>query len=366
MFAEELHAARVVSVAGAAIGAVQAGKLGVTAVGQGLAIANGRNDKHTIKQVDRLLSNAGVDVWRLFAAWVPYVVASRSEIVVALDWTDFDKDNQSTIALNMITRHGRATPLMWLTVFKSELAGWRNEYEDRLLLRLREVLPKEVQVTVLADRGFGDQKLYELLSTLTFDFVIRFRESIEVEDADGESRPASEWVPTNGRPKMLHDACVTGARFAVPAVVCVKASGMKDAWCLAASRDDLTGAAIVKLYAKRFTIEENFRDAKDIHFGMGLSTMRIGTPERRDRMLLISALTVALLTMLGAAGEDLGMDRMLKANTVKHRTHSLFRQGSMLYERLPNMPPERRRPLIKRFGEMLLEQTLCREAFGWI
>jgi hypothetical protein len=32
---------------------------------------------------------------------------------------------------------------------------------------------------------------------------------------------------------------------------------------------------------------------------------------------------------------------MLKANTVKRRTHSLFRQGVMLYELIPTMPEER-------------------------
>lgn len=366
MFKDDLHVKRIESLSNSVVGAVQAAKYGVAAIGHGLAVAKGLHGKHAIKQVDRLLSNEGVVVWQLYESLVPFMVGDRIEIVVALDWTDFDADNQSTIALNMITRHGRATPLMWMTVFKSELAGWRNEYEDRLLMRLREVLPEAVQVTVLADRGFGDVKLYELLAELRFDYVIRFREIIEVEDADGESRPAAEWVPPNGRPRLLREACVTGERFAVPAVVCVKAKGMKDSWCLATSRDELTGAAIVKLYGKRFTIEENFRDTKDIRFGMGLSTTRISTPERRDRMLLISALTVVLLTLLGAAGEDLGMDRMLKANTVKTRTHSLFRQGCMLYELLENMPLVRRRPLLKRFGEMMLEQNALRQAFGWI
>jgi len=47
------------------------------------------------------------------------------------------------------------------------------------------------------------------------------------------------------------------------------------------------------------------------------------------------------LTLLGAAGETLGMDRHLKVNTAKHRTHSLFRQGCMLYELMPNI----RRPV---------------------
>jgi len=41
------------------------------------------------------------------------------------------------------------------------------------------------------------------------------------------------------------------------------------------------------------------------------------------------------------------MDRHLKVNTAKHRTHSLFRQGCMLYELIPNMPEVRLRPLVE-------------------
>jgi hypothetical protein len=63
---------------------------------------------------------------------------------------------------------------------------------------------------------------------------------------------------------------------------------------------------------------------------MGMAEIRIAEPERRDRLLLISAFAMALLTMLGRAGESLGMDRLLKSNTSKTRTHSLFRQGCML------------------------------------
>ena len=72
------------------------------------------------------------------------------------------------------------------------------------------------------------------------------------------------------------------------------------------------------------------------------------------RLWLLSALAMVLLTLLGMAGESLGYDRMLKANTVKKRRHSLFRQGMMLYELMPMMPEGRLRPLVERFGEMLL------------
>jgi hypothetical protein len=84
----------------------------------------------------------------------------------------------------------------------------------------------------------------------------------------------------------------------------------------------------------------------------------IAAPERRDRLLLISAFAMALLTMLGTAGESLGMDRLLKSNTAKTRAHSLFRQGCMLYELIPNMPQHRLLPLMQRFAEMLVSSKL--------
>lgn len=165
-----------------------------------------------------------------------------------------------------------------------------------------------------------------------------------------------------GRARKLRDAKITAAEgYQVGAVVCVHAKGMKEPWCLATSDANATAAELVHHYAKRWTIEPHFRDTKDLRFGMGLGTVRIGEPTRRDRLLLINAFAIALLTMLGAAGESLGMDRMLKSNTSKTRTHSLFRQGCMLYELIPTMPEIRLSPLMSRFAETISE---CRAFSG--
>jgi hypothetical protein len=366
LLADDLHAKRVLSLTHATLGVLHSASLAVHAIGLGMAEARGVNTKHAIKQVDRLLSNPAIVLWELFALWVPFVLGDRNEIVVALDWTEHDHDDQSTIALNLITSHGRATPLLWKTVVKSQLAHRRNDYEDDLIARLAQVLPQGVRVTLLADRGFGDQKLYQLLAQLGFDYVIRFRECIQVTSAEGETRSAVDFVPTNGRARMLRGAHVTDDRTPVPAVVCVKERGMKEPWCLATSRADLAPKQGVALYGRRFCIEENFRDTKDPRFGLGLSATHIGEPDRRDRLLLIATLAQALLTLLGAAGESLGMDRMMKANTVKHRTHSLFRQGLHYYRSIPMMPELRLRPLIERFAQLVREQQVCVEIFGII
>ena len=362
-----LHAKRVSALADVTLGVMAGATLAVTLIGQALAMARGLSTKHATKQADRTLSNQGIDVWVSFSHWVPHCVGSRTKIVVAMDWTDYDHDGQTTLALNLVTNHGRATPLIWLTVWKEELTEHRNDFEDVCLARLAEVLPAGVKVTILADRGFGDHKLFSYLKKLGFSYVIRFRGNIHVTAADGVCRPATEWVGKGGRARKLTGATVTAtAHCPVGAVVCVHAKGMKEPWCLAASDGDCPTAQIVNSYSKRWTIEPNFRDTKDLRFGMGLSATRIGEPTRRDRLLLVNAFAVALLTLLGAAGESLGFDRMLKSNTSKKRTHSLFRQGCMLFELVPTMPEIRLRPLIEKFGQMVNDIKLFSGAFATI
>ncbi len=62
--------------------------------------------------------------------------------------------------MNLVTNHGGATPLSWLTVLKDELKDKRNDYEDLCLARLADVVLGRVAVTILGDRVFGDTKLF--------------------------------------------------------------------------------------------------------------------------------------------------------------------------------------------------------------
>ncbi|HQT88345.1 MAG TPA: hypothetical protein PK677_07285 [Acidiphilium sp.] len=121
-----------------------------------------------------MLSNKSIDVWESFARWVPHLVGSQTDIVVAMDWTDFDGDDQATLALNLVSSHGRAMPLLWLSMWKDELKDQRNAIEDTCLRRLPKVVPPGCRVTILADRGFGDHKLFAYLTKLGFAYVFAF------------------------------------------------------------------------------------------------------------------------------------------------------------------------------------------------
>jgi hypothetical protein len=324
-----LHPKQVDSLAHAVVGAIHTDTASIAAIGRAAARARDVSEKHSIKQVDRMLANSKMDATKVMQHVIPVLVSGRSRIVVAVDWTEFASNGHSTVAVSMITEHGRATPLMWLTVPSKKLKKRRSQYEDRVLWRLRLAVPEHVHVTVLADRGFADTGLFwTLQEKMRFDYVIRFKAGTFVESSEGEARPAGEWVPSNGQAKRLGQPLMTRKRRRVPAVVCVKRAGMKESWCLVTSLASSTAEEIVQLYSCRFDIEHTFRDQKDWRFGLALDHMTLGTPGRRDRMLLVLALATMFSVIVGAAGEQVGLDRTLRANTeTRKRTHSLLRQG---------------------------------------
>jgi hypothetical protein len=194
IFGADLHAKRVASLACGVLGVMTSASLAVSIIGQSLAQARGKSAKHAIKQVDRLLSNQGVEVWAMFPLWIKEMIGERRKLVIAMDWTDFDADDQTTPVFSLISNHGRATPLLWFSVFKAELEGKRNDIEDMCLARLKDALPDDVKATILADRGFGDAKLFGFLEELGFEYVVRFRANVFVTAADGETRRAADFV----------------------------------------------------------------------------------------------------------------------------------------------------------------------------
>ena len=223
----DLHTKRIGSLAGATLGVMTAASLAVALMGPALAQARGRVTKPAVKQLDRLLSNDGIDVGSRFAHWVPHQVGTRRDILVAMDWTDFDHDAQATLVLSLVTGQGRAAPLLWLSVWQDALKNQRRACEDSCLQRLSELPPPGCRITILADRGCGDRKWFAFLDRLGFGDVIRCRGNIHV-TADGQSKPAAEWVGTGGRARTLRDARVTAKGQQVGAVVCGQAKGMQE------------------------------------------------------------------------------------------------------------------------------------------
>ena len=362
IYGDDLHKKRQLSIAYAAMGLLASESLFLHRMAEGLVDTRGGNKKHAAKQIDRLLSNKGISVWDLSEPWVKYVLADHKEIMVALDWTSFFDDEQSMLSLNIVTGKGLATPLLWKSVDKKQLKHNRARYEDQLLSRLKTVLPAGVKVTLLADRGFADQKFFRFLDEeLGFKYIIRVKSNTTIIYKNIKNK-AANWLKPDGRSLGLKKAFITLTEYPIKQFVAVKDKGMKAAWFLV-SNTDLKTSEIVKSYSKRWKIEPFFRDLKDGRFGMGLEQTHIKSCERRDRLMLVLALSYLLLVVLGQAGEQIGFDKKLKVNTVKTRTHSLFRQGQFYYRFFFRFTQEEQENLMQNFENLLQQQGFWTDFF---
>ncbi|MDX7889357.1 IS4-like element ISAs18 family transposase, partial [Aeromonas caviae] len=175
-----------------------------------------------------------------------------------------------------------------------------------------------------------------------------------------------DWLTPTGRTRTLKAVEITGQRQPVERVYCCHKSGMKDAWFLASNRTDLSAAKALQLYGQRWGIETSFRDIKDYKFGMGMGDVHISNPVRRDRLFLFSALAIVLLTLLGKAGDSVGLERTIKVNTSKSRTYSFFRQGVIYYQLLPKMKEANAVLLMDKFIYYLKQHRLYTRTLGII
>jgi hypothetical protein len=73
-----------------------------------------------------------------------------------------------------------------------------------------------------------------------------------------------------------------------------------------------------------------------------------------------------LLTLLGKAGDSVGLERTIKVNTSKSRTYSFFRQGVIYYQLLPKMKEANAVLLMDKFIYYLKQHRLYTRTLGII
>ena len=166
--------------------------------------------KHAVKQVDRLLSNDGIDVWCQLAHWVPLPGRRRART----SWWRWTGPRSMPM-----TRRRSAVPdhRPWPSgaaaladrLDRTTLKNQRNAYEDTCpACAWPNCCPPAVRVTILADRGFGDQKLFRLSRPRTW---LRLRHPLSWQHPCHRRRwrrrePAADWVGKGGRARKLPDA----------------------------------------------------------------------------------------------------------------------------------------------------------------
>jgi hypothetical protein len=312
----------------------------------GRRMAGPTTAKSAIKRAWRFTCNRRVAVDDAMAGVVAHLARRRRKpLIVSFDWTDV-RDFHTLMAAACIG--GRAVPLLWASYTGSKLRRSQNALEERLLRRLKALLPPSARVIILADRGFGRAEWAAVCQELKFRYVVRIKPDVTI--ACSRHRGVLRKYPVRrGAAHVLRGVGYRKDRRVRHNVVVRWRPGLPkkrdEPWYL---MTDLDGRAerLCQLYARRMSVEELFRDGKSRRNGQSLRHTRIGRPDRFDRFLLVVALAYVLLAGLGLAAK-LDHDPSAWCTNRRARECSVFTIGKAVVERF-NYPPDHLLQMIRR------------------
>ena len=298
--------------------------------------------KHRIKRTWRFVANQRVVVSDAMAGLCRRLVrryrklqgrgrTRRPPLLIAFDWTEI-RDFHTLMAA--VVQAGRAVPLLWATYPEWVLHKSQNNLEEGLLHLLRTMIPPDVRVVLLADRGFGRGELARVCQHLGFHYVIRIKPDVWVEHPRYQGK-LIDYPVRKGMQRVLTDVQYRRSDPVRQNVVIYWKVGLPkkrdEPWFL---MTDLRrkAEALTALYGKRMTVEELFRDDKNKRNGFSLRHTKITKAERLDRLLLILALAYWLLVGIGlVARQRYRPSHWCSSNRV--RECSVFMIGRIMLDR---------------------------------
>jgi len=258
--------------------------------------AAGVTHKHRLKRLGRFFSNLRFKPEKIMTPWVEWCAnrfACNGRLLVAVDWTALPGNYQCLMAA--VPFYGRAIPLYWRIVSNHTFEKSQNRLEEQFLRTLTKIVPKDVMPVIIADRGFGRASLFQFLIDLKVLFVVRIKSDVWITLCSGVRRKLSKMrvKPNRGRwyPNITYreDSIVGGLNLAATAV-----ENNPDHWFLVTNLNEQKETILN--YAKRFEIEEFFKDTKH---QLGIADTQTKDSRRIHRLLCMACLSYGMLAIIG-------------------------------------------------------------------
>lgn len=299
--------------------------------------------KHQIKRCWRFCANPRVEPTQAMHGVVARLLKRRDKnkkkLLIALDWVDVT-GFQTLVAA--VVLKGRSVPIAWASTTNHVYDGHksRNAFEESLLLVLRDMIPRSARVVILADRGFGRTALASFCQAQGFGYVIRIQPSVTVR-LHGFHGKLLDYPVKKGIAKVLKRVSYRSDGAVTQSVVVRWPKDLPrkrdECWFLMTDQPG-TAHQLCKLYGRRMTVEQLFRDDKNKRNGWSLRDTRITRPERFDRLLLVLAIAYLLLCGVGLMAK-----RQFKpaqwCSTNRDTECSIFTIGLLMLAKVKASPP---------------------------
>jgi len=356
-----MHAARWQALCDVSVSAVDGRPLTLTSLALGTARTT--NVRHRVKCVDRLLGNPHLKDERIaaYGALAHKWLEGLPQLLIVVDWSSLTADMAWHWLRASVVVEGRSLTLYEEVHPRKHLTAKR--VHSRFVKRIKALLPQTLRPPIiLTDAGFRST-WFRLIEAQGWYWIGRTRNRDFVRPAgeDGTWFPAKqlyaqatevaqdlgEYEAVRNDPWTCRYALVktkpTGRKHHYPSGKVKHNSTAKkiaqcnrEPWLLSYSPDlsYLGASAIVKLYAQRMRIEQQFRDTKNLALGQGLAQSRSSGQQRLQALLLIAHIAQLAKRLIGEAAKAQQLELRLMSNSTKKRnTISVMTLATRVIER---------------------------------
>jgi hypothetical protein len=331
--------------------------LSVTEIGKKLTSKS--TVKSKIYAAQTLVNNFKLerDIFCIYKHLAHFFWPHAKDMVILIDWTGACSDGYHVLEAS-IAAHGRSIPIYHEVHSESDQEN--AAIHRQFLLRLNEVIPAQMSVTIVTDAGFHREWFQQVID-LGWHVIGRIY-SLYCYQIDGETgwRKVKEIVFEGlGKASAVGKVQLGKTKKAVEGYLYTykeRRSGKKrkkknkypshdkahsdyykKGWVLFSSLDK-PAQFLVSYYKKRMQIEQNFKDIKNERLGLGLRRNQSAGKTRVNMLFFLAVLLIMIAWWFGLMIESLNKHRAYQANTIKHkRVRSFIHLARMAYRHEPEL-----------------------------
>lgn len=274
------------------------------------------------RRVSRWLHNCRINVHRLYKPLIQAALADWQEEVLYLSLdTSMFWDEYCLVRLAVVHR-GRALPVVWRVLERQSASIAFSEYRE-LLEQAASRLPREVQVVMLADRGFVHTDCMQAVSTrLGWHYRIRLKRDTWIWRAGKGWRQLKDFPLKRGEALCFHNVKLHKRLWFGPVHVAFGRNNLNgEFWAIVS--DEPTSLHTFEEYGLRFDIEENFLD--DQSNGWNVQKSEVRSVCALSRLWFVLAVATLYVTAQGIEVVQSGKRRRVDPHWF--RGNSYFRIG---------------------------------------
>jgi hypothetical protein len=339
----QVHKIRLKSLMTICEAAISNNQLFLTSLGR--ALSNPNKESSNIQKVDRLLGNGHLQAERslFYRIMISNLIQENTTPWIHIDWTCINPVTNLYALRASMSMPGRSIVIYEESYPKKKENN--HATHKAFLNRLKELLPPSVRAIIVTDAGFRAPWFAYILQ-LGWDFVGRLRNKNAVCEDDSSSWCLSStyFERATSKPTYIGHGVLTEEGKVPAHFVLYKgkskcrtsltlnkktrrnsgkakrySKAQKEPWLLVSSLNasSITPELITNIYRQRMRIEENIRDTKSPHYGLGLKDSLTKCYQRMNILLLIAAIATFTAWLAGIFIKSKGRAADYQAHSAK-------------------------------------------------